>query len=98
MVQTREKVGDPHRLPRVEGYLGQIGAGAPRYAGVITDVSIDSAGEFTLTGQSDVWIAFKQKPFPGEVFTNDGGAANSVTRARLYVGENIVGLTDQFNP
>lgn len=82
---------------RVEGYMGAI-AGAPRYAGVITDVTIDSAGAFTLSGQSDVWIASRQKPFPGEVFTNDGGGANSLSRARLYVGENIVALTDQFNP
>lgn len=83
---------------RVEGYVGPI-AGAPRYAGVITDVSIDSAGAFTLSGQSDVWIASKQKPFPGEVFTNTpSGALNSLGRARSYVGENIVALTDQFNP
>src|SRR5262245_17824756 len=52
---------------KIEGYLGDVIAGAPRYSGVITGLNRPATGDWEIIGSDTLWWLQQSQALPGEV-------------------------------
>jgi hypothetical protein len=79
---------------RVEAYRGDTpGAGAPVWAGWITDLDKRSS-DYTIHGKMDPWMLSRQVTFPNDITYR----AQSDTMLKAYLSTHEDAFFDDFNP
>ena len=80
---------------RVEGYLGNVVAGQPRFSGVITGMKRALDGPWEVTGTDSLWMLQQSQVHLGEAAILGGAPASQ--SARAFYGTDEVAWDDDFS-